>query len=271
MEVTYIRAKTGLQFPDIKELYQRRDLLFTFVWRSLKTEYAQSVLGLSWAIIQPLIQITVFTVVFGKIAKIGTGDIPYVLFASLGIIPWTYISSAMTGAVGSLLTNKGILTKIYMPRLIYPLTPIFSRLVAFSVSIIILLFIAAYYRVMPTWRILLLPIFVGYMTIIALGPGLLLSTFCVRYRDVQHAMPFVIRMLMFSAPVVYPVTAIPEKFRLLYAINPIVGAVDGFRACALGSNPEWMLIWPGVPTALIVIIIGAFYFKNMEKIFADVV
>jgi lipopolysaccharide transport system permease protein len=271
MEVTYIKAHTGLQFPDLRELYQRRDLLVSFIWRQLKTEYAQSILGILWAIIQPLIQIVVFTVIFGKIAKITTGDIPYVLFASFGIIPWTYISSAMTGAVGSLLANKHILAKIYLPRLVYVLTPVVSRLFAFTVSIILLLIVAVYYRVMPTWRIILLPFFVVYMSMIALGPGLLLSTFSVRYRDVQHAMPFVIRMMMFAAPIVYPMTAIPEKYKMLYAMNPIVGAIDGFRACALGYNLDWTLIWPGMITALLLLVIGALYFKKMEQIFADVI
>jgi lipopolysaccharide transport system permease protein len=271
MEVTYIKAHSGLQFPDLKELFQRRDLLVTFIWRSLKAEYAQSVLGLFWAILKPLIEILIFTVIFGKIAKVTTGELPYTLFASFGIIPWGFISGAMAGAVGSLLTNKNILTKIYLPSLIYPLTPVFSRLVTLAVSIVLLLIVGFYYQVLPTWRIILLPFFVVYMMIIALGPGLLFSTFSVRYRDVQYAMPFFIRMLMFSAPIVYPVTAIPDKYRLLYAINPIVGAIEGFRACALGYNPDWMLIWPGITTALMLLIIGALYFKKMEKIFADVV
>jgi len=271
MDVTIIKATSGLQFPDIKELFQRRELLSTLIWRTLKAEYAQSILGLAWAIIQPLIQILLFTVVFGKIAKITTGDLPYLLFASYGIIPWTYMSSSMTGAVNSLVVNKYILTKIYMPRLIYPLTPVAAKLVAFAVSLVLLLIIAVYYRVFPTWRIILLPLFIGYMMIVSLGPGLLFSTVSVRYRDVQYALPFVIRMLMYTAPVVYPVTAIPEKYRLLYSLNPIVGAIEGFRACGLGYNPDWTIIWPGIITALIVLLAGALYFTKMERIFADVV
>ena len=271
MEVIHIKAPSGIQFPDFKELNGRKDLIATFVWRNLKSEYAQTVLGLSWAIIQPLIQIAVFTVIFGKVAKISTGGLPYVLFASFGIIPWTYISSAMTGSISSLVVGQHLLTKIYFPRLIFPLTPVISRLVAFAVSLFILLFVAIYYHVLPTWRIVLLPLFTAYMMIIALGPGLWLSTLTVRFRDVQHAMPFVIRMLMFAAPIVYPLTVIPEKYRLLYALNPIVGAIDGFRACALGLNPDWMSIWPGMVTASILLISGAMYFTKMEKIFSDVV
>lgn len=271
MEVIHIKAPSGLQFPDFKELNHRRDLLQSFVWRNLKSEYAQTVMGLFWAILQPVIQITIFTVVFGKIAKISADGLPYILFASFGIIPWTYISSAMTGSIGSLVKEQHLLTKIYFPRLIFPLLPIFSRLVAFAVSLLILLFVAIYYQISPTWHLVLLPFFVIYMMIIALGPGMWLSTLAIRFRDVQHAMPFVIRMLMFMAPVVYPVTAIPEKYRLLYALNPIVGAIDGFRVCALGMNPDWMLIWPGAVTALITLVTGAIYFSKMEKIFADVV
>ncbi|MFZ0612169.1 MAG: ABC transporter permease [Desulfobacterales bacterium] len=271
VEVIHIKAPTGLQFPDFAELNRRKDLIVSFVWRNLKSEYAQTVLGLFWAILQPLIQIIIFTVVFGRIAKISTGNVPYLLFASFGIIPWTYMSSAMTLSIGSLVSGQHLLTKIYFPRLIFPLTPVISRLVAFAISLFILLFVAVYYRITPTWHIVLLPLFIVYMIIIALGPGLWLSPLSVRYRDVQQAMPFVIRMLMFAAPVVYPVTAVPERFRFLYSLNPIVGAIDGFRACALGLNVDWMLIWPGLFTAGIVLISGAMYFTKMEKIFADVV
>ena len=271
LEAIQIKAPSGLQFPDFKELYRRKDLIISFVWRNLKSEYAQTVLGLFWAILQPLIQIVIFTVVFGRIAKIATGNVPYLLFASFGIIPWTYISSAMTLSIGSLVSGQHLLTKIYFPRLIFPLTPVISRLVAFAISLFILLFVAVYYRITPTWHIVLLPLFIVYMIIIALGPGLWLSTLSVRYRDVQQAMPFVIRMLMFAAPIVYPVTAVPERFRFLYSLNPIVGAIDGFRACALGLPVDWMLIWPGLFTAFILLISGAMYFTKMEKIFADVV
>ena len=271
MEVIYIKAPSGLQFPDFRELYRRKDLIGSLVWRNLKSEYAQTVMGLSWAVLRPLIQIAVFTVVFGRIAKISTDGLPYVLFSSFGIIPWTYISRAMTISISSLVSGQNLLTKIYFPRLIFPLTPVISELVAFAISLFILLFVAIYYHVMPTWRLVLMPLFVVYMMIIVSGPGLWLSTMTVRFRDVKHAMPFVIRMLMFTVPIVYPVTAIPEKYRLLYALNPIVGAIDGFRACALGLNPDWMLIWPGIVTALMLLISGAVYFTKMEKIFADVV
>jgi lipopolysaccharide transport system permease protein len=270
-KVTVIEASKSWRLVDLRELKAYRDLFFFLVWRDIKVLYAQTIMGFSWAILQPLIQIILFTIVFGKVAKVPTDDIPYFLFASVAIIPWTYLSQAMTMASQSLVTNQNMLGKIYFPRLIFPATPVLSKMVDFAISLIILIILMFYYRVMPTWTILLLPVYIVYMISIALGVGLWLSAMAIRFRDIKHAMPFVIRMLMYSAPIVYSASTIPAKYRLAYSLNPIVGVIEGFRASLLGTPTPWMYIWPGMMSAALMLITGALYFKHMERVFVDVI
>ena len=269
--VTVIKPKSGWQVIDIKELIEYRDLFYFLVWRNIKVLYAQTILGFSWAILQPLIQIAIFTVIFGKVAKVSTDGIPYILLSSVAIIPWTYMSQTMTKSSQSLVTDQNMLGKIYFPRLIFPLTPILAGLVDFSISLILLLLIMFYYNILPTWNMLLFPLFVLLMVSISTGVGLWLSAMAIRFRDVKHAMPFAIRMLMYSAPIVYSASSIPDKYRFFYSLNPIVSVVEGYRACLLGLPFPWLYILPGLVTALILVLSGAFYFKRMERVFVDVI
>lgn len=269
--VTVIKPKSGWQVIDIKELIEYRDLFYFLVWRNIKVLYAQTILGFSWAILQPLIQIAIFTVIFGKVAKVSTDGIPYVLFSSVAIIPWTYMSQTMTKSSQSLVTDQNMLGKIYFPRLIFPLTPILAGLVDFSISLILLLLLMFYYNILPTWNMLLFPLFVLLMVSISTGVGLWLSAMAIRFRDVKHALPFAIRMLMYSAPIVYSASSIPDKYRFFYSLNPIVSVIEGYRACLLGLPFPWLYILPGLVTALILVLSGAFYFKRMEKVFVDVI
>ena len=269
--VTIIKPKSGWQVIDFKELREYRDLFYFLVWRNIKVLYAQTILGFSWAILQPLIQIIIFTIIFGRVAKISTDGIPYILFSSVAIIPWTYMSQSMSQSSESLVTGQNMLGKVYFPRLVFPMTPILSKLVDFGLSMLIILAVMLYYQVLPTLNLLFFPLFVLLMMTISAGVGMWLSAMAIRFRDVKHAMPFAIRMLMYSAPIVYSASSIPETYRIIYSLNPIVAVIEGYRACLLGTPIPWSFIWPGIITAAILLISGALYFKRMERVFVDVI
>ena len=269
--VTIITAANSGTFINVKELIEYRDLLRFLIWRNIKVLYAQTILGFSWAILNPVIQIVIFTVVFGKIAKISTEGIPYALFSGVAIIPWTYMSQAMTQSSQSLVSGQNMLGKVYFPRIIFPLTPVLSRIIDFMISVSIVLALILYYRVHPTWNLMFFPIFVLMMVGIAVGVGMWTSAMAIRFRDMKYAMPFVIRMLMYSAPIVYSASSIPEKYRFIYSLNPVVGVIEGFRSCLLGTPMPWLYILPGLLTTLLLLISGMMYFKKMEDIFVDVI
>ena len=269
--LTIIKPRSGWQIIDFKELKEYRDLFFFLVWRDIKALYAQTILGLSWAILQPLTEIVLFTLIFGNIAKVPTEGIPYFVFSSVAIIPWTYMSQSMTLSSQSLVREQGMLGKIYFPRLIFPITPVLSRLVDFGISFLIIIGVMLYYRIQPTLNLMFLPLFFILMIIIPTAIGLWLSSLIIRFRDIHFAMPFMIRMLMYTAPIVYSAASIPDKYRIFYALNPLVAVIEGYRACLLGTPISWIYIWPGAITALLLLVSGAFYFKRMERIIVDVI
>jgi len=269
--VTIIEPRSGWQAIDLKELKEYRDLFYFLVWRGIKARYAQTILGFFWAILNPIIQIAIFGVIFGKVAKLPTDGIPYVLFSSVALIPWQYMSGAMVASSQSLVSGQGMLGKVYFPRLIFPLVSVLSGLVNFAISMVIVLGILFYYRVVPTWNILLFPVFVTAMICLSAGVGMWLSAMAIRFRDVQFAMTFLIRMLMYTAPILYSASAIPQKYRILYSLNPVVAVSEGFRACFLGTPVPWHFIWPGIISTAIILISGALYFKRMENVFVDVI
>jgi lipopolysaccharide transport system permease protein len=269
--VAVIKPPTGWEAIDFKELRQYRDLFYFLVLRDVKVLYAQSILGFSWAILNPAVQIILFTVIFGKIANIPSDGIPYFLFSTVAIIPWTYMSEATAQSSQSLVSEQGMLGKVYFPRMIYPLTPLLSKLVDFSISLLLLIGVLIYYKVTPTWNMLLLPLFVFYMMLIPAGIGLWLSSLAVRFRDVKFAMSFIIRLLIYTAPVLYSASSIPPEYRLLYSLNPIVGVVEGFRAGLLGGPVPWEFIVPGMVTGLLLVLTGAMYFRRMERVIVDVI
>ena len=271
MPVVVIKPPTGWEAIDFKELRQYRDLFYFLVLRDVKVLYAQSILGFSWAILNPAVQIILFTVIFGKIANIPTDGIPYFLFSTVAIIPWTYMSEAMAQSSQSLVSEQGMLGKVYFPRMIYPLTPLLSKLFDFSISLLLLIGVLIYYKVTPTWNMLLLPLFVFYMMLIPAGIGLWLSSLAVRFRDVKFAMSFIIRLLIYTAPVLYSASSIPPEYRLLYSLNPIVGVVEGYRACLLGTPMPWEYIVPGMVVAVLLALSGAMYFRRMERVIVDVI
>ena len=256
---------------DFKELREYRDLFFFLVWRDIKVLYAQTILGFGWAILNPLIQIVIFTVIFGKVAKLDTDGIPYVLFSTVAILPWTYMSESLSRSSQSLVSGSSMLGKVYFPRLIFPVTPVLAKLVDFMISLILLVGVMIYYEVAITSNILYLPIFFVMMMMIPAGLGMALSAMAIRFRDVKFAMPFAIRMLIYSAPILYSASSIPAEYRFYYSFNPIVGVIEGYRSCLLGTPIEWQYVFPGMITSVVILALGALYFKKMEKIFVDVI
>lgn len=271
LAVTVIKPKSGWQLIDFRELIEYRDLFYFLVTRNIKVLYAQTILGSMWAILLPVIQIVVFTLVFSKVAKIPTDGIPYVLFSSLALVPWNYMSQAVTHSSESLILGHKMLGKVYFPRLFFPLTPVVSRLLDFAISILIILAVAVHYRVTPTWNLFFFPLFVALMICVSAGTGMWLSAMAIRFRDVKLALPFAIRMFMYSAPVVYSASSIPPAWRMIYSLNPVVGIIEGFRACVLGTPMPWLYIWPSIVTGLLVLVSGALYFTRMERVFVDVI
>ncbi len=270
-DVTVIEPASGWEFPDFRELRAYQDLFYFLVWRDIKVLYAQTVLGFAWAILNPLIQIVIFSVIFGKVAKIPTDGIPYVLFSTVAIIPWTYMAESMNTSSQSLVTGQNMLGKVYFPRLVYPITPILAKLVDFAISLLLLVAVMVYYRIEPTLNLLYLPLMIVLMMMVPASIGLWLSALAIRYRDVKFAMPFVIRMLIYSAPILYTASSIPDEYRFLYSLNPIVAVVEGYRACLLGLPMPWEYIAPGAVTVSLLLVFGTIYFRRMERVFVDVI
>jgi len=270
-QVVRIRPWRKWETVDLQELTHYRDLFFFLVWRDIKVLYAQTILGFAWAVLNPLIQLVIFTIVFGRIARIDTDGVPYALFSSVAIIPWTYMAGAMTASSQSLVSAQGMLGKVYFPRMIFPITPVLSKLVDFGISLILLIAILAYYGVVPTVNMLFLPIFVVMMVVVPASVGLWLSSLAIRFRDVRFAMSFVISMLMYSAPIVYSATSIPDQYRMMYSMNPVVGVIEGYRAALLGTAIPWEYIAPGMVTTLVLLVGGVFYFRRMERVIVDVI
>lgn len=269
--ITINSQRSGWSVINFKELKEYSDLFYFLVWRDIKALYAQTILGFSWAILNPLVQIVIFTVIFGKVAKIPTDGIPYILFSSVAIIPWTYMSDSMVKSSASLVAGQNILGKIYFPRLLFPITPILAKLVDFCISLILLLAIIIYYQVPITWNLIYLPLLVILMILIPTAIGLWLSALAIRYRDVKFAMPFILRMLIYTAPILYSASSIPEGYRILYSLNPLVAVVEGFRSCLLGLDMQFIYIIPGFITAILMAFSGLLYFKKMERVFVDVI
>ena len=270
-----IKPKSGWQLVDWNELIEYRDLFYFLVKRDVLAIYKQTVMGFTWAIIRPVFSMVVFSVIFGGLAKIPSDGIPYPIFSYAALIPWTYFSAAMNASTLSLIAGKGIFTKVYFPRLIIPLTPILSKLVDFAIAFIILFGLMAWYRISPTVNLIFLPILIVLMMLTASGIGLWLSAMAIQYRDIPQGVGFLSQLLMYAAPVVWPLSLLQERFgesvTLIYGIYPMAGVIEGFRSALLGHSPmPWALIGIGTLTAILLFISGAFYFKSKERIFVDV-
>jgi lipopolysaccharide transport system permease protein len=269
--VTVIKPRNGWCLIDVAEMKEYRDLFLFLVLRDIKILYAQTILGFAWAILNPLSQIFIYTMVFGRVARVSSDGVPYVVFCSVAVIPWAYMSQAMMQAGQSLVSGQEMLSKVYFPRLLFPLTPVFSKLVDFIISLAILMVVLAWHHVAPSWNLLLLPFFIVMMVCVPAAVGIWLSSLAVRFRDVKFAMTFVVSMLMFSAPIVYSASSIPSAYRAVYSLNPLVAVIEGIRASLLGTQVLWSFIWPGVLMTLVMLVASVLSFRRTERIFADVV
>ncbi len=266
-----IQPQKGWKVIDWRELVEYRDLLYFMVLREVTVIYKQTILGFTWAIINPFFSMVVFSVIFGRFGKMPSDGIPYPIFSYTALLPWTYFAGALTGSTNSLIQGTALFTKVYFPRLFIPMVPILSKLVDFAIAFVVLAGMMVWYHVMPSLTILYLPVLILLMVLTAAGMGMWLSALAIQFRDVKHAMGFIVQILMYAAPVIYPVSMIPAKYRLFYGIYPMAGVIEGFRAAILGSRPmPWDLIAVGGATSAILFISGAFYFRRLERIFADV-
>lgn len=256
---------------NFRELWQYHELLYFFTWRDVKIRYKQTALGFLWAIIQPLFMMVIFTLFFGNLAKIPSEGIPYPLFNFAALLPWTLFAEGLLRSTTSMVTNANIMTKVYFPRLIMPISGILSPLVDFAVAFVILIIMIVFFGFLPTIAIVLLPLFILLAILTSLSVGLWLSALNVKYRDFQYTIPFLIQIWLFASPVVYPSSLLPEQFRLLYGLNPMAGVIEGFRWALLGTNPPEAMIMVSVGVVILLLVGGLFYFRRMEQYFADVV
>lgn len=258
----------------LKELWGHRELFWVFAWRDLKVRYKQTELGIAWAVLQPFFTMIVFSLVFGRLAGLGadTGGIPYPVFSFAALLPWTYFAATVTRASGVLVDSASLVTKVYFPRLLLPLSSTVSGVVDLGIAFIVLIGLMLFYGLVPTWGVLMIPLFVLLAAGAALGVGLWLAALNVEYRDVRFLTPFLVQTWMYLTPVVYPISRVPARFQALYAVNPMVGVVEGFRWALFGQTH-----FPAAALAISVaitvpmIISGLFFFRRMERMFADVV
>ena len=267
-----IKPKKGWQFIDFKELVAYRDLFYFLVSRDIKVRYKQTVLGGLWAIIQPLFMMVVFSVFFGRLAKIPSDGVPYPVFSYSALVAWGYFANCVSTSSNSVISSGGLISKVYFPRLIAPLSPVVSGLLDFTIAFVILITMMLYYRIYPTITTLLLPLLVILMMLAAAGVGMILAPLNAKYRDIGYTIPFLIQFWMFASPVVYPASMLPEKYHLIYAINPMAGVIEGFRSALLGTVafPTQMLLVSTI-VSLSLFIIGALYFRQTERYFADII
>jgi lipopolysaccharide transport system permease protein len=268
--VTIKPSKTWVAL-DLRGLWDYRELLYFLMWRDVKVRYKQTVLGAAWAIIQPFLTMLVFTVIFSVLAGIRSGDIPYPLFALSGLILWTFFSSAITSSSNSMLGDARLITKVYFPRIVIPCATVGAGLVDLAIAFLTLLALMLYYRIALTWSILMLPVFIVLLTMLALGVGMLMSALNVKYRDIRYALPFTIQIWMFASPIFYPSKLIPEKWFWLYALNPLVGIIEGFRASLFGQKINLTALASATVVTLTLLIFSAYTFRRMEKGFADII
>lgn len=271
-EATLLRRRKGWQPVRLAELWRYRELLWFLAWRDVKVRYKQTVLGIGWAVLQPLFMMVLSTVIFGGLGNISSGDVPYPLFSLCALLPWQLFAYALTQASNSVVAEQNLVTKVYFPRVIIPLSSVLSGVVDFVIAFALLLGMMAWYGVAPGWAIVTLPLFVLLALGAALAVGLWLSALNVQYRDFRYTIPFLTQFWFFATPVVYPSSLIPERWRLLYGLNPMTGVVDGFRWALLGkAELPGPMLWVSVVSVAVLLVGGLFYFRRMERSFADVV
>ncbi len=270
--LTIIQPSSGWSALNLRDLWLYRELILFMTWRDLKVRYKQTLLGASWAILQPFLTMVVFSVFFGNLANVPSDGVPYPIFSYTALIPWTLFSKALQDASRSLVASSHMITKVYFPRMILPLASVLAGVVDFLIAFVVLIGMMIFYGIYPTVNIWALPLFLLLALVTSLGVGLWLSALNVLYRDINYILPFLTQFWMFLTPIAYPSSMVPQKFQALYAINPMTGVVEGFRWALLGTGAA-----PGIMTlvsslvAVVLLITGMFYFKRMERLFADMV
>jgi lipopolysaccharide transport system permease protein len=270
--VTRIVPSNGWVSLKLGQLWEYRELLYFLTWREIKVRYKQTVLGAGWAIIQPLFTMLVFSLFFGKLAKVPSDNIPYPLFSLAGLVPWTFFANGLTQSSASLVTSSNLVSKVYFPRLAIPLSAILSGAVDFAISFVLLVGMMAFYHQAPSLRCVFLPLFFLLSFVTALGAGLWLSALNVEYRDVRYVVPFLTQLWLFATPIAYPSSLLNARWRVVYGLNPMTGVVEGFRWALFQTDalPARMIAVSSL-AALLMLVSGAFYFRRMESTFADVV
>ncbi len=263
------RAWPGINF---RELWRFRELFFFVVWRDIKVRYAQTVLGAGWAILQPVLNMVVFTLVFGNFAKVPSEGVPYPIFSLTALVIWTYFSTALNQAGQSLVGNPALITKIYFPRLVIPFAPVLAGLVDLAIAFVILIVMMAGYSLMPSLQVVfVLPLFIIVALMSAAGAGCWLAALNIQYRDIKYVSPFLVQVWMYMSPVVYPMSSVPERFRVYYALNPMSGVIEAFRSVLLRARPlDWGLAGISIAASVVLFATGTLYFRHTEKVFADV-
>ena len=271
-DVVVVDPPAGLFRIGLKSLWEYRELLYFLVWRDLKLRYKQTVIGIGWVVLQPLATMLIFSLVFGRFARVPSDGLPYPVFVYSALLPWNYFAAALNRCINSVVGEAHLISKIYFPRLLLPLAAPISGLVDFAVSLVLLLGMIAWYRLELSWAILTLPLFLLIAFLAALAVGLWLSALNVRYRDVGYTIPVLVQIWLFATPVVYPLSLVPEKYRLLYSFNPMVGVVEGFRWALLGkTRPDFGVLAVSLTVVTVILIGGLAFFRHMEDEFVDVV
>jgi lipopolysaccharide transport system permease protein len=269
---TMIRPSRGWAGLNLRELWRYRELIYFLVWRDIKVRYKQTLLGAAWAILQPFLTMVVFSVFFGELVGMPTDGVPYPIFSYTALLPWQLFEGGISKAGASLVASRNLLTKVYFPRMSVPLAPVVAGLVDFALAFLVLLGMMVYYGMRPTFAMWTLPLFLVLAMITALGAGLWLAALNVSYRDVGYVIPFLVRVWFFTTPITYAISIVPAAYLPLYALNPMVGVVEGFRWALLGSAaPSIWLVLPSVAVSVALLVSGALYFRRMERTFADVV
>lgn len=265
-----IEPAARLRWADAAAAWRAREVLWILVWRGLKVRYKQTAIGAAWAVLQPLLTTVILTAVFGAFARVPSDGVPYVVFAYAGILPWTYFAQAVSESGASLVSDRQLVTKVYFPRFFLPLAAVVRPLVDLAVAAVIAVGMLAWFDIVPTWRLAALPAFLLLAVVTALGVGLWLAALNVRYRDVGYTIPFLVQVWMLASPVAYPVSLVPERWRALYALNPLVGAIDGVRWALLGTPaPDPRVLLVGAAVALALLLTGPLVFRRLERTFAD--
>jgi homopolymeric O-antigen transport system permease protein len=266
-----LEARTGWQGVDLEEIWHRRELFFFLVWRDIKIRYKQTLFGGLWAVFQPLLAMAIFTVVFGRLAGIQTDGPPYPLFAYSGLVLWTFFANSVSMSSNSLVGNQVLVSKVYFPRIFIPLAGIGALLLDLFIGLLLVVGLMIYYRWPPSASCILAPLYIIGTLLASSGLGLILSALNVSFRDVKYAVPFFIQMALFVSPVIYPISYVPARFRLLLGLNPMSGMIVGFRHSVLGGNSDWGLVGSSLATCVGVFVAGLLIFRRMERRFADII